>query len=141
MPALEPRWIQQLQTYGFTLPAAFDRYLRPLRKTEWVVYAKPPFEGPARVLAYLGLYTHRVAISGDRLLDIEDDRIQKLCDGTRDRRPSFLEGSCDADESYLEYALEPVLATRCGVIGACEACSTRSQSTKLFWFSQPRLSN
>ena len=55
--------------------AAFDRYLRPLRKTEWVVYSKPPFDGPARVLDYLGRYTHRVAISNDRLLAVEDGAV------------------------------------------------------------------
>jgi len=47
---------------------AFKRYLAPLRKTEWVVYAKPPFGGPKAVLAYLSRYTHRVAISNSRLI-------------------------------------------------------------------------
>jgi hypothetical protein len=47
---------------------AFRRYLAPLRHTEWVVYAKPPFGGPDNVLEYLGRYTHRVAISNQRLL-------------------------------------------------------------------------
>ena len=51
-------------------PDAFDRYLRPLRDAEWVVYSKPPFAGPAKVLAYLGRYTHRVAIANHRLLAI-----------------------------------------------------------------------
>ena len=57
-------------------PAAFQRYLRPLRRGEWVVYAKPPFAGPARVLAYLGRYTHRVAISNERILDIADGQVR-----------------------------------------------------------------
>ena len=48
--------------------AAFARYLAPLRKAEWVVYAKRPFGGPEAVLAYLSRYTHRVAISNSRLL-------------------------------------------------------------------------
>ncbi|MCG8354767.1 MAG: IS91 family transposase, partial [Kiloniellales bacterium] len=48
--------------------AAFDRYLIPLRKAEWVVYAKQPFGGPEAVLAYLSRYTHRVAISNRRLI-------------------------------------------------------------------------
>jgi len=48
--------------------ARFSAYLSPLRHTEWVVYSKPPFGGPAQVLAYLGRYTHRVAISNQRLL-------------------------------------------------------------------------
>lgn len=47
---------------------AFLRYLSPVRKKRWVVYAKPPFAGPEAVLAYLSRYTHRVAISNSRLL-------------------------------------------------------------------------
>ena len=54
----------------------FQRYLAPVRKTEWVVYAKRPFAGPEQVLDYLGRYTHRVAISNNRLLDIEDGRVR-----------------------------------------------------------------
>ena len=57
-------------------PAAFHRHLRPLRQTEWVVYSKPPFDGPARVLDYLGRYTHRVALSNDRILAIEDGLVR-----------------------------------------------------------------
>lgn len=49
-------------------PAAFARWLTPLRKIEWVVYAKRPFAGPEDVLAYLSRYTHRVAISNRRLV-------------------------------------------------------------------------
>jgi hypothetical protein len=47
---------------------AFAAYLRPLRKVEWVVYAKRPFSGPQVVLAYLSRYTHRVAIANRRLI-------------------------------------------------------------------------
>jgi Putative transposase len=47
---------------------AFAAYLAPLRKTEWVVYAKKPFGGPQAVLAYLSRYTHRVAIANSRLI-------------------------------------------------------------------------
>ncbi len=46
----------------------FDKYLSPLRKIDWVVYAKRPFAGPEAVLAYLSRYTHRVAISNSRLI-------------------------------------------------------------------------
>jgi hypothetical protein len=56
-------------------PKAFAQYLAPLRKSEWVVYAKPPFGGPEHVLNYLGRYTHRVAISNHRLLDIDHDKV------------------------------------------------------------------
>jgi hypothetical protein len=58
---------------GLEAKDAFGAYLAPLRKTEWVVYAKQPFAGPAQVLAYLARYTHRVAISNSRLLSVDDD--------------------------------------------------------------------
>jgi hypothetical protein len=53
-------------------PAAFAAMLAPLRRSEWVVYAKRPFAGPEAVLAYLSRYTHRVAISNSRLLALND---------------------------------------------------------------------
>jgi hypothetical protein len=49
-------------------PQAFAAYLAPLRRAEWVVYAKRPFGGPQAVLAYLSRYTHRVAIANSRLI-------------------------------------------------------------------------
>jgi hypothetical protein len=49
-------------------PRAFVAYLAPLRRAEWVVYAKRPFGGPQAVLAYLSRYTHRVAIANSRLI-------------------------------------------------------------------------
>ena len=60
---------------GLEAKDAFGAYLAPLRKTEWVVYAKQPFAGPAQVLAYLARYTHRVAISNSRLLAVSDDDV------------------------------------------------------------------
>jgi Putative transposase/Transposase zinc-binding domain len=56
-------------------PVAFARLLARTRQIEWVVYAKPPFGGPERVLAYLGRYTHRVAIANSRLVNIGDDKV------------------------------------------------------------------
>ena len=52
--------------------AAFKAWLAPLRRCEWVVYAKRPFAGPQAVLAYLSRYTHRVAISNSRLLAMDE---------------------------------------------------------------------
>lgn len=57
-------------------PQAFAAYLAPLRRAEWVVYAKPPFGGPAAVLAYLARYTHRVAISSSRLVSLADHAVR-----------------------------------------------------------------
>jgi predicted Zn-ribbon and HTH transcriptional regulator len=54
----------------------FLRYLAPLRKSKWVIYAKAPFAGPQQVLDYVGRYTHRVALSNNRLLAIEDGQVQ-----------------------------------------------------------------
>jgi hypothetical protein len=53
-------------------PTEFQHRLAASAKTEWVVYAKPPFGGPEQVLKYLARYTHRVAISNHRLIAIED---------------------------------------------------------------------
>jgi hypothetical protein len=57
-------------------PGAFRQFLATLRAHEWVVYAKPPFAGPTQVLEYLGRYTHRVAISNDRLVSVADDQVR-----------------------------------------------------------------
>jgi hypothetical protein len=70
---------QQLQFFGNHAPLAnaqaFAAYLAPLPKTEWVVYSKRPFGGPAAVLAYLSRYTHRVAISNSRLIACDQDGV------------------------------------------------------------------
>ena len=66
----------QLQFFGeyaaLSHTRAFADWLAPLREVEWVVYAKRPFAGPAAVLAYLSRYTHRVAISNQRLLALDE---------------------------------------------------------------------
>jgi hypothetical protein len=70
---------RQLQFFGDLKPLqhapAFVRYLAPWKDAEWVVYAKPPFGGPQQVLEYLGRYTHRVAISNQRLLALESGQV------------------------------------------------------------------
>jgi len=52
-------------------PDTFQSHLSPLRKVDWVVYAKPPFGGPEAALAYLSRYTHPVAISNHRLISAD----------------------------------------------------------------------
>jgi hypothetical protein len=56
-------------------PRTFYSLLGSLRRKEWVVYSKPPFGGPEQVLKYLARYTHRVAISNGRLLNLENGRV------------------------------------------------------------------
>ena len=60
---------------GLADRSAFNAFLDPLRKTDWVVYAKEPFAGPKPVLAYLSRYTHRVAISNSRLIQADADSV------------------------------------------------------------------
>jgi len=56
-------------------PAAFAERMRALSQSAFVVYAKPPFGGPERVLAYLARYTHRTAIANSRLVAVSDDEV------------------------------------------------------------------
>lgn len=77
-------------------PAVFARYLAPVRKTEWVVYAKPPFGGPQQVLEYLGRYTHRVAISNNRLINFADDQVRfRWKDYRHESRPKVMQLAAD----------------------------------------------
>jgi hypothetical protein len=62
--------------HALTDPRRFAHHLRPARQTEWVVYAKRPFAGPAQVLDYVGRYTHRVAIANQRLIDLADGQVR-----------------------------------------------------------------
>jgi hypothetical protein len=80
LEALEKAFAQgQLQFPGdieeLCDPHRFAEYLAPLRQREWVVYAKPPVGGPLQVLEYLGRYTHRIAISNDRLLALKHGQV------------------------------------------------------------------
>src|SRR5438094_5360085 len=56
-------------------PRCFRKFLRQLFREDWVVYAKPPFGGPEHVLNYLARYTHRVAISKHRIVDVTDSHV------------------------------------------------------------------
>ena len=58
---------------------AFERFLSPVRRIDWVDYAKKPFAGPESVLAYLSRYTHRVAIANSRLLTADKHHVTFKC--------------------------------------------------------------
>jgi hypothetical protein len=70
---------KQLAFYGTCLPLgdeqAFATFLRTLFRQDWIVYAKRPFGGPQHVLHYLARYTHRVAISNHRIVDVTDTQV------------------------------------------------------------------
>jgi predicted Zn-ribbon and HTH transcriptional regulator len=61
------------QIYG--CPRRFKTLLQSLSRTTWIVYAKRPFAGPEQVLEYLGRYTHRVAISNNRIVSMENGKV------------------------------------------------------------------
>jgi hypothetical protein len=63
------------QTACLANPAAFKLLINALRKKPWIVYAKKPFGSPAHVLDYLGRYTHRVALSNERILSAHNGKI------------------------------------------------------------------
>jgi hypothetical protein len=85
---------------------AFLQHLAPVRKTPWVVYAKPPFAGPEAVLAYLSRYTHRVAISNRRLIAFDENgvtfRFKDYRLGDRDRQQIM---TLSADEFIRRFLL------------------------------------
>jgi putative transposase len=70
---------ERLAFFGDLAPLAekraFDAAVAPLRRSQWVVYAKRPFAGPKAVLAYLARYTHRVAISNSRLIALDEEGV------------------------------------------------------------------
>jgi hypothetical protein len=102
----------QLQFFGelagLSDPAALARYLAPLKKSKWVVYAKAPWGGPQQVLEYLGRYTHRVAISNRRLLALEDGQVTFEWKDYRDAQLKHMRVSADEFiRRFLLHALPP----------------------------------
>lgn len=83
--------------------------LRRAARPRWVVYAKPPFAGPEQVLAYLGRYTHRIAISNERIVSLEDDQVtfhyKDRADG--DRRKSMTLPAVAFLRRFLLHVLPP----------------------------------
>ena len=85
---------------------AFQRHLAPTRKKPWIVYAKPPFAGPAAVLAYLSRYTHRVAISNRRLLAFDKREVTfRYKDYRRDGAERYRSMTLPTDEFIRRFLL------------------------------------
>ena len=85
-------------------PIHFADFLSSLRGQEWVVYAKPPFGGPQQVLQYLARYTHRVAISNGRLLELHNGRVRFRWRDSQDGN-QIKETSLDAVEFIRRFLL------------------------------------
>ena len=81
----------------------FERLIQSLSKIQWIAYAKSPFAGPEQVLEYLGRYTHRVAISNNRIVSIGDGKVTFIY---RDRKQNETrEMTVDADEFIRRFLL------------------------------------
>jgi hypothetical protein len=119
----------QLQFFGDLEPLQdaedFARYLAPWKDAEWVVYAKPPFGGPQQVLEYLGRYTHRAAISNQRLLAQENGEVSFQWKDYRDKdKQSPKVMTLPADEfirRFLIHVLPPKFQRirHCGLLANC----------------------
>jgi hypothetical protein len=96
LAALQEAYAQdRLQFAGATTPLAdrrtFQRFLAPLWQQPWVVYAKPPFASAQHVVSYLGRYTHRVALSNDRLVAVHAGQVAfRWRDRRRGNRPKVM---------------------------------------------------
>ena len=89
---------------------AMERLLDLSVRNEWVVYAKPPFGGPAQVLRYLARYTHRVAISNGRLLELRDGKVSfRWKDYARDNRAGVM--TLEASEFIRRFLMHVVPAS------------------------------
>jgi predicted Zn-ribbon and HTH transcriptional regulator len=123
----------QLRFYGdlqyLRQAAAFTAYLEPTRQTEWVVYAKPPFGGPQQVLEYLGRYTHRVALSNDRLRSLREGQVTfQWKDYRHPQRPKLL---CLAVAEFIRRFLLHVLPPGFQRIRHFGFLANRQRQTKL----------
>jgi len=85
---------------------AFRRRIALVRKMNWMVYAKPPFAGPAAVLAYLSRYTHRIAISNRRLIGLDDSGVTfRFKDYRRDGAERYRTMTLATDEFIRRFLL------------------------------------
>jgi hypothetical protein len=85
---------------------AFQAFLKPLRRINWVVYAKRPFAGPDQVLSYLARYTHRVAIANSRLISFDGERVRfKWKDYRKDGQARYGVMTLDAHEFIRRFLL------------------------------------
>lgn len=110
-------------------PADFNVLLAPLYEKDGVVYCKPPFGDAQQTLAYLGRYAHRVALSNDRLVQLEDDQVtvayRDRADGDRIKQMTL-----DAFE-FIRRFLWHVLPHQFIKIRHYGLLSTRNRQTKL----------
>ena len=82
----------------------FGRLIKSLAKLKWIAYAKAPFAGPQQVLEYLGRYTHRVAISNNRIVSMDNDKVT-FTYRDREKNNEIRQMSLDADEFIRRFLM------------------------------------
>lgn len=88
---------------------AFPQTLRAAARKRWQVYAKRPFAGPEQVLGYIARYTHRVAISEQRIISLQEDSVTFSYKDYRDqakKKTMTLKGT-DFIQRFLQHVLPP----------------------------------
>ncbi len=122
----------KLNFYGSTLQyehdQIFQEFLNKMRKKDWVVYSKENLNGPEAVIEYLGRYTHRIAISNNRILSIEDGNITFKWKDYRDGKQKVM--TINAEE-FIRRFLMHVLPSGFMKIRHHGILSNRNKSTKL----------
>ena len=117
------------QLKGLSNPDGLKSLMKDLYKKEWVVYCKEPFKNPKRVMKYLGRYTHRVAISNDRIIKIENEKVsfrwKDYADGNN-KKVMTIDG-----EEFIRRFLLHVLPHNFVKIRHYGLLSNRSRKTKL----------
>ena len=122
-------------------PAAFRHYLAPTWDTDWVVYAKRPFAGSAQVLDYVGRYTHRVAISNNRLVSLAGGKVsfrwKDYRDGNR-QKTMTLDGG-EFIRRFLIHVLPDGFhrIRYYGFLGNCHRASKLAQCRELLGMAPP----
>jgi hypothetical protein len=122
-------------------PAVFRRYLAPTWDTDWVVYAKRPFAGSAQVPDYVGRYTHRVAISNNRLVSLAGGKVsfrwKDYRDGNR-QKTMTLDGG-EFIRRFLIHVLPDGFhrIRYYGFLGNCHRASKLAQCRELLGMASP----
>lgn len=122
----------ELKFYGSILEyehdQCFQTFLNTLRRKAWVVYCKETFSGPEAVIEYLGRYTHRVAVSNNRILDIEDGNVTFKWKDYRDKKVKIMTITA---EEFIRRFLMHILPSGFMKIRYYGLLSNRNRNTKL----------
>jgi predicted Zn-ribbon and HTH transcriptional regulator len=101
---LKDKLVFSKKTAALESRQAFQQLINSLSNTRWIAYAKRPFAGPQQVLDYLGRYTHRVAISNNRIISIDNGRVI-FTYKDRQRNDEIKKMTLDADEFIRRFLL------------------------------------